>query len=620
MPAPGTARLIGRIRSVRTPETVAACALAVVIGCGGSGEGTNPAPPPLASVASLTVSTPADTIATGDSVAATVTAHAADGSVLTTPPLAWTSSDTTIARVDGSGLIKALATGTFSVTATTTGSGPAVAGTKQLSAKPMISSVALSRPAGTDTITIDDTLRIAAVARDGVGAVVPTATVAWSVSDTAAASIDASGLLHARSMAPVTVTATVTGPAGAVRGTVKATTTLTVRVAFTHIEAGIEHTCGIARGGSVYCWGEGAWGRLGDGTAYPAWTAIAHPVRVVSAKSFTHIALDEQQDSRSGHTCGVAADGSLLCWGSGSWGMLGDGADGQGLPPHLSAVPIVVGGRSSFVDVAVGAGHSCGLTASGAVFCAGGNGFKQLGVDTTSTVCLEPSAPAYSASCSDTFVQVSGGNTFARIFAAAHTTCGLTSTGEALCWGINVSSVANGAPAEYSMPTTVSSTVSFASLAGGSMHFCGLTSAGVAYCWGWGGWGQLGTGLQQPSAQPARVATALTFTRIAAGGGHTCALATSGDAYCWGTNPQGELGSVTTESCSGQATYSQICATTPTLVPNVPKFVDIAAGDRHSCGLTASGAVYCWGEGDRGQLGNGAAVNSTTAVRVKDTK
>lgn len=595
-----------------------AFALATLAACSGSGEGTNPTPQP-AGIASIAVTTPMDTLATGDSVVATATAYAADGSVVSTPALAWATSDTTIARVDASGRIKSLASGSFSVTATTTGSGRAVVGTKQLDAKPMITTVSLSRAAGTDTITIDDTLRITAVARDGLGTVVPGATLVWSVSDAAAASIDASGLLHARSMAPVTVTATVTGPAGAVRGMVRATTALTVRVAFTHIEAGTLHTCGIARGGSVYCWGEGAWGRVGDGTAYPAWTSVSHPVRAVSAKTFTNVSLDEQQDSRSGHTCGVTTDGSLLCWGSGAWGMLGDGADGQDLPPHLSAAPKVVGPSASFVDVAVGAEHSCGLTASGSVFCAGSNAFKQLGIDTTATICLEPSAPAYSASCSDTFVQVSGTITFARIFASGYMTCGLTSTGDAMCWGYNVASAA-GAPFKLSTPTSVSPTVRFASMAGGALHFCGLTPAGVAYCWGWGGWGQLGTGLQQPLATPTKVQTGLTFTRIAAGGDHTCAVATTGDAYCWGTNTQGELGFVTTESCNGQATYSQPCATTPTLVPNVPKLVDIAVGFRFSCGLTASGAVYCWGAGDQGELGNGATANSTKPVRVKDTK
>ena len=300
--------------------------------------------------------------------------------------------------------------------------------------------------------------------------------------------------------------------------------------------------------------------------------------------------------------------------------MLGDGADGQDLPPHLSAVPIRVGGSSSFVDIAVGAQYSCGLTASGSVFCAGSNADKQLGVDITSTICVEPTAPAYSASCSNTFVQVSGTNTFAHIFAAGYMTCGLTSIGDALCWGYNIGSAAGGIPVMFSTPTAVSPSVKFASMSGGASHMCGLTSGGVAYCWGWGGWGQLGTGLQQPSAQPVKVATALTFTKISAGGSHTCAVATSGDAYCWGTNTQGELGVATTESCNGQATYSQPCATKPVQVANVPKFVDIAAGDRHSCGLTASGAVYCWGQNDRGQLGNGSTVNSTTAVRVKDTK
>lgn len=330
--------------------TTAASAMLPTSACGSDGTGPSGEPP----LASITLEIAADTIAAGESVTASVTGHAADGSTVATPPILWTSSDTTIARVDAAGHVRTVGIGNFAIGATTATGSPPLSASKQMYSKSLITSIELSRAAGTDTISIDDTLRITAVARDGLGNVVPGATLEWTVSDTAAASIDASGLLHARAMAPVSAVATVVGPAGAFRVGTKGTTALTVRLVFTHIDAGTEHTCGIARGGSVYCWGEGALGRLGDGITYPVWTAVSHPVRVMSTKTFSNVSADEQQDSRSGHTCGVATDGSLSCWGSGSWGMLGDGADGQGMPPHLTAIPVAVG-SAHFVDVAVGA-------------------------------------------------------------------------------------------------------------------------------------------------------------------------------------------------------------------------------------------------------------------------
>ena len=302
--------------------------------------------------------------------------------------------------------------------------------------------------------------------------------------------------------------------------------------------------------------------------------------------------------------------------------MLADGADGQGIPPHSTAIPIRVG-SGVFVDVALGAENTCALTASGVPYCAGGNIFKQLGIDTVPNVCIQPQLPNnYGESCSSTFVQVSGSTTFSRIYGSGYTTCGVTSVGVAWCWGGDIAGEAGvGTLYPVPTPTQIQGGLTFTTMAGGSSVMCALTPAGTAYCWGRGGFGALGTGIQVPSNTPVAVATLLTFTQIAAGGEHVCALTSSGDTYCWGTNTDGELGSVTTESCNGNSSYSLPCSTRPIQVLGVPKFVGIAAGSNHTCGLVANGSVYCWGAGDHGELGNGSTIaSSITAVRVKDTK
>ncbi len=509
---------------------------------------------------------------------------------------------------------------TLTVTAIAPGTTTSVSGTKSSYAERTLASVTVTRSVGTDTLTMGDSTKLSVVAHDGLGAVYPAAIISWRVTDTAAASISSSGVLLARAMGRDTVVATAIGPAAAVHGTVTGRVGVTVRLAFTRIEAGTEHTCGIARGGSIYCWGEGALGRLGDGVNYPVWTSVAHPVRVLSSANFTSLSLDEQADSKSGHTCATTTDAALYCWGSGSWGMLGDGADGQGWPPHLSTIPLHVG-SGSFVDVALGGADTCALTASGDVYCAGTNYGDELGVDTVTTSCVEPVPNGYAESCSNTFVKVSGGNTFSRIYSGLNTACGLTSAGDALCWGLNGQGEAGVNSANrVPTPTAVLGGLKFSTLTGGSAETCGLTMDGTAYCWGRGGFGELGDGVQLPSPVPAAVTTASRFTHISAGGDHVCALTAAGDTYCWGVNSSGELGVATSESCNGNATYSLVCSTKPVQPVGVPKFVGIAAGATYTCGLVADGSVYCWGANDRGQLGNGTSVaSSMTPVRVKDT-
>src|SRR2546425_9544657 len=78
------------------------------------------------------------------------------------------------------------------------------------------------------------------------------------------------------------------------------------------------------------------------------------------------------------HTCGVAAGGVAYCWGWNTRGQLGDGTSGT-----ERWVPIRVLGDARFAAVSAGDRYTCGLTAAGAAYCWGLNGWGQLGDGTT---------------------------------------------------------------------------------------------------------------------------------------------------------------------------------------------------------------------------------------------
>jgi alpha-tubulin suppressor-like RCC1 family protein len=153
-------------------------------------------------------------------------------------------------------------------------------------------------------------------------------------------------------------------------------------------------------------------------------------------------------------------------------------------------------------------------------------------------------------------------------------------------------------------------------ISAGRLHSCGLNSVGAAYCWGNNNNGELGlgTGLGTPlpngltySYVPLAVSGGLTFSSISASSGnsHTCGLTTTGAAYCWGAGTFGQLG-------RGLVSNSDV----PVAVSGGLTFSSISAGGTHTCAVTTNAIAYCWGNISLGRLGVSGMNNILTPISV----
>jgi alpha-tubulin suppressor-like RCC1 family protein len=96
-------------------------------------------------------------------------------------------------------------------------------------------------------------------------------------------------------------------------------------------------------------------------------------------------------------------------------------------------------------------------------------------------------------------------------------------------------------------------------------------------------------------------------TLVASGRLHTCALTETGAVYCWGYTNHGQLGT---------GRIAEESSVTPSLVTGLDSGVtSLASGGDHSCAVVG-GAAMCWGLNERGQLGNGGTTDSATPVPV----
>jgi alpha-tubulin suppressor-like RCC1 family protein len=98
------------------------------------------------------------------------------------------------------------------------------------------------------------------------------------------------------------------------------------------------------------------------------------------------------------------------------------------------------------------------------------------------------------------------------------------------------------------------------------------------------------------------------FQRIAGGAAHTCALTPTGGVKCWGANEHGELGNNST-------TDSPVAVDVVGLGSGI---ISVTAGQNFSCALTTARTVKCWGKGDYGQMGNNQNGDEHTPVDVQN--
>ncbi len=340
--------------------------------------------------------------------------------------------------------------------------------------------------------------------------------------------------------------------------------------------------------GKLFSWGTDINERLGNGSSYTNTDSVRE---VLNGDNFVQVDTGDQ------FACGVNIDGKIYCWGDDTNGHLGNGSTYGSV--DSPAYPVASLGNVK--KVSAGNKHACALLETGEIWCWG---------DTQSVTAL---GDGVTTTTSQIPVQVTGNKDYVDVSAGYNHTCAVRQNGEAWCWGGGTGGqLGNAANSNSAIPVKVSTVNNFLQIDANLYQpsTCGVTKSGSAYCWGTetanGNFANGATSGVQNT--PSAVTTTVNdIAQISAGPNTTCVLRHNGQIWCAGNQTGGRVGNGLTAGNTnvlarvlGGGTYKKV-----------------SFGESSGCGLSTNNELWCWGQDNVGQLGNGPNVTSNQATPVK---
>ncbi len=284
------------------------------------------------------------------------------------------------------------------------------------------------------------------------------------------------------------------------------------------LNAGYEHTCAVTRAGSVWCWGNNAYGQLGF-----AGETVA-PVEVQNLGGpADEVKCHGAEQNATGYTCARMRTGRVRCWGSNSYAELGNGT-------HVASVtPIEVLNLTDAVGIGLAEFSACAVKSTGKVVCWGYNGAGQLaGQLATGSTAQFLTTPEEVLGLSDVHMVEGGENHWCAVAGPDR---------RVNCWAQDYEGVLGNGPPIGGVVTTVVNlpVIDVAEVRTGWRSTCIRQQDGDVACWGRNLEGQLGNGnWASTSARTTRTLLEDPATSMEFRWGVGCAILNTGRAQCWG--------------------------------------------------------------------------------------
>jgi alpha-tubulin suppressor-like RCC1 family protein len=360
---------------------------------------------------------------------------------------------------------------------------------------------------------------------------------------------------------------------------------------YQRLSAGADHTCFINSAKKLSCWGDNLFGAIGNGEH--GWTGDINEgsgPQGYAPRPYSGYAFDEVRlvSAAYGQTCAITETNNLFCWGTGEGPQRYDHRFVDQPVKRPTKTPIIT----------VDAAGPCVIGVDLKLYC---------GLDSVTSNKRDTLGRGGETSGFYDFKRVPGlTGEVLDVATSNESTCALTSDHTVWCWGGNSygelgKSKGPSNPTPSRLPG-IRATV----IASGSRHFCSLERGeSQVTCWGANWDEQLGVKRTDSWGAPTPVELPSAVHDVALSPSSTIVLLNSGEVYGWGQIKQGILGRL-----DGERTP------VPSRISGLDRIIQIATGASHACALREDETVWCWGQGDDYQLGNGKNEDSFVPVQV----
>jgi alpha-tubulin suppressor-like RCC1 family protein len=372
------------------------------------------------------------------------------------------------------------------------------------------------------------------------------------------------------------------------------------------VTCGVNYNAAIKTDGTLWTWGNGSEGRLGNASL----TGVLTPVTTFAGgNNWKQVSSSTSSSASTAHTAAIKTDGTLWTWGACSVGQLGT----NNTTPNRSTPVTTFAGGTNWKQVTVGATYTAAIKTDGTLWTWGNGGSGQLGrLSFGSLDATIRATPVTTFAGGTNWADTATGaeDELYTLSAGDRHTAAIKTDGTLWTWGNGGNGVlGDNTETNRSTPvTTFAGGTNWKQVSCGRFHTAAIKTDGTLWTWGSGSLGRLGTNDATNRSTPVTTFSGGTnWKQVSSGGSHTAAIKTDGTLWIWGNGLTGRLGHAQTT----------IRSTPVTTFLGGTNWKQVSAGTDHTAAIKTDGTLWTWGNRSNGKLGNGiTSITGNTSTPV----